>query len=371
MMPADIEPELQKVESFLDAASHPWFATVVTAAIVVAALVVVHLALRYLALRITARTPLLHALVERNGMPIALTLPIFGVTVLLDLTPDSLPMIAQTRHLATLALIVALTWVGLRSVSAIGEGVLSAYGDDHSDVFQARRVRTQSRVLSRIMSFMVVLVGASALLMTFPSVRQIGTSMLASAGVAGIVIGFAARPVLSNLLAGLQIAITQPIRIDDVVIVEKEWGWIEHIHSTYVVVRIWDQRRLVVPLNYFIENPFQNWTRDSSELTGVVTWWVDYRMPIAPLREALERLCKSDPDWDGRLQTLQVVDSSDRAIQLRALVSARDAPSTWDLRCRIREGMIDFIQREYPQFLPQLRSSPDSDEQSRRLGPNA
>ena len=186
--------------------------------------------------------------------------------------------------------------------------------------------------------------------------RQIGTSLLASAGLVGIVAGFAARPVLGNLIAGLQIGLSQPIRLDDVVIVEGEWGVVEEITGTYVVVRIWDQRRLVVPLQWWIEHPFQNWTRSSAELIGTVFLWVDYRMPLAPLRAALEQACKSSPDWDGRLALLQLTDTNEQAIQLRALVTSANASKNWDLRCHVREQLIDFVQREYPQYLPRLRA---------------
>jgi len=354
----DIESGIDKLAVAIDTAQHPWMATAITAAAIVVALLLVHLFANAVLSRVTRRAPFLNTLVRRVRSPLAVVLPVLGVDILFGATPDDLPLIGLARQLANILLIVALTWTGLRVVRAIGEAVMSNLGNgDSPNVYHQRRVHTQTRVLTRILSFVVVLLGFSAVLMTFPGVRQIGASMLASAGLAGIVIGFAAKPVLSNLLAGLQIALTQPIRIDDVVIVENEWGWIEQINSTYVIVRIWDQRRLVVPLNYFIEHPFQNWTRDSSELIGSVFWWVDYRIPIEPLRVELERLCKLAPEWDGRLHMIQVVESSDKAIQLRALVSAPDAPQAWDLRCRIREGMIDFIQREYPDYLPRVRSS--------------
>ena len=196
------------------------------------------------------------------------------------------------------------------------------------------------------------------MLMTFPSARRFGTSLLASAGLA---VGFAAKPVLGNLIAGLQIALTQPIRVDDVVIVENEWGRIEEITGTYVVVRIWDDRRLIVPLQWFIENPFQNWTRTTASLTGAVTLWVDYSVPLQPLRDEVERLCRETPTlWDGRVSVLQVVDSNERAIQLRVLVSSVDSSRNWDLRCHIRESLIAFLCARYPAALPQLRVDLDA-----------
>ncbi|WP_230969692.1 mechanosensitive ion channel family protein [Nitrogeniibacter aestuarii] len=356
-MEEELPLELGKVEALIDTSSHPWVTTLVVVALVIVAMGMIHVALHFALTRVTRPVPLMHALVNGTRGPMRWTLIAAGLTALFNVSPDDLVAIEEVRHGALLLLIGGLTWVAVAAVRSVGAGVLDNYGDGNGrGEYHARRVQTQTRVLVRILGFLIGLVGVAGMLMTFPGVRQIGASMMASAGVAGLVIGFAARPVLSNLLAGLQIALTQPIRIGDVVIVENEWGWIEQIFSTYVVVRVWDERRLVVPLNYFIETPFQNWTRDSSQLIGGVHWWVDYRMPLQPMRDELKRLCETAPEWDGRAQLIQVVDASDRAIQLRALVSAPDAPKAWDLRCRVREGMVDFIQREYPQFLPQIRS---------------
>jgi small-conductance mechanosensitive channel len=213
----------------------------------------------------------------------------------------------------------------------------------------------------------VALAGIALMLMSIPAVRQVGASLLASAGVIGLVAGFAARPVLGNMIAGLQIGLTQPIRIDDVVIVEGEWGVIEEISSSYVVVRIWDDRRLVVPLQHWVEKPFQNWTRKSAQLTGTVTLWVDYRMPVDPLRTELKRVCEASAHWDGRLALLQVTEAGERAMQLRALVTAASAGQAWDLRCEVREALVDFVQREHPDCLPRQRAearlegTPESD----------
>jgi small-conductance mechanosensitive channel len=211
-------------------------------------------------------------------------------------------------------------------------------------------------VLARTVMVVVFVIGMGAALMIFPSVRQIGASLLASAGVAGLAVGLAAKPVLGSLIAGLQIALTQPIRLDDVVIVEGEWGRIEEITATYIVIKIWDERRLVVPLQWVIEHPFQNWTRCSAELLGSVFLWLDYRVSLAPLRAEVERVCREAPEWDGRVAGLQVVETSDRAMQVRVLVSAADAPKAWDLRCRVRESLIGFLQQHDPDGLPRLRA---------------
>jgi hypothetical protein len=190
----------------------------------------------------------------------------------------------------------------------------------------------------------------------FEPVRQLGTSILASAGIAGIIIGFAAQRSIATLLAGLQIAVTQPIRLDDVVIVENEWGRIEDITLTYVTVRIWDERRLVVPIAYFIEQPFQNWTRTSADILGTVFLHVDYRAPLAAIRAELDRVLAESACWDGKVKVLQVTDAREHTLELRALASAADASLAWDLRCEIRERLITFLQTHHPDCLPRVRA---------------
>lgn len=191
--------------------------------------------------------------------------------------------------------------------------------------------------------------------MSFEQVRQYGVSLFASAGVAGLAIGLAARPLLSNLIAGVQIAVAQPIRLDDVVFLEGEYGTIEEITTTYVVIKLWDWRRMVVPLSYFIEKPFQNWTRETSALIGSVFLYVDYTVPVEKLREKLMEIARASPLWDGRVIVLQVSDAKDRTVELRALLSARSAPAAWDLRCEVREKLIAYLQEEYPDALPRTR----------------
>ncbi len=262
-----------------------------------------------------------------------------------------------------LLLIAALTWLAMRLIRAGGELVVLRRGGlqlpDDPNLLDAnlavRGLLTRARVLTRVLSFLILLVGLAVALMSIPDVRQIGASLLASAGIAGLVVGFAARPVLSNLLAGLQIAMTEPIRINDVLIVEGEWGRVEEITGTYVVFRVWDDRRLILPLQWFIEHPFQNWTRTSASLLGTVFLWVDYATPVEALREELKRLCAADPDWDGRLALVHVTDASETAVQVRFLVSAANSARAWELRCRIREGVIAYMQRLQPQHLPRRR----------------
>jgi small-conductance mechanosensitive channel len=288
-------------------------------------------------------------------LPARLVLPLVALNLIWQGAPEALPGLTPVQRLTGMLLIGAVSWLLVRCIRAFSRAVIEAHPVTVADNLNARRIHTQARVLSRTLSTLVVLVGGALMLMTLPGVRQVGASLLASAGIVGIVAGFAARPVLGNLIAGLQIGLTQPIRLDDVVVVEGEWGVIEEITGSYVVVRIWDERRLVVPLQYWVEKPFQNWTRSSSQLIGTVFLWVDYRMPLQPLREELQRACAAAPEWDRRFCLLQVTDASERAIQVRALVTAADSGKTWDLRCRVREALLDFMQREYPQFLPQVR----------------
>jgi len=273
----------------------------------------------------------------------------------LQAAPDSVPYIAGLRHANGVLWIVAITWLLLRWVAVGAATVLELNPIDDPDNLVARSRLTQARVLSRSLYVVILLVGTAAALMSFPGVRQIGTSLLASAGIAGLALGLAARPVLSNLLAGVQLALTQPIRIDDVLVLEGEWGRVEEIGGAYVVVRIWDERRLIVPLQYFIEKPFQNWTRTSAEILGSVMLWVDYRLPLAPLRAEVERVCKADPDWDGRVSVVQVTDTDARAMQVRVLLSSANSARNFDLRCRMREALIAFVASKSPESLPRMR----------------
>jgi small-conductance mechanosensitive channel len=305
--------------------------------------------------RLVLRQPLAVPFIQAARAPGVLIALLLGAQAALAAAP-AMSWTGTLSHLITLALIGAVTWLGARLAAAIGDAVALRYPADAADNLQARSIQTQTRVLTRALAALIMLFGAAAALATFPGARALGAGILASAGVAGLVVGFAAKPVLANLLAGLQIAFTQPIRLDDVVIVEGEWGRIEEIGSAFVVVAIWDQRRLVVPLQHFIEKPFQNWTRASSELLGTAFLWVDYRMPLEPLRAEMRRVCEAAPQWDGRVCLIQVTEAGERSMQLRALVSAADAGKAWDLRCHVRERLIEYIGREWPMYLPRLRA---------------
>jgi small-conductance mechanosensitive channel len=352
------------LESTLRGYDEPWLAVALVALLASLAALAAWMMASGILRRLARPSVLLSSILTRIRQPARVVIPLVALQVVWSAAPDDLPMLSPVSRVTGLILIVALTWLAIRIVTGVAEAVVRLHPANVSDNLEARRVQTQTRLLARTVMVVLVLVGLGAALMTFPNVRQVGASLLASAGVAGLIAGIAARPVIGSLIAGLQIALTQPIRLDDVVIVEGEWGRIEEITATYVVVKIWDQRRLVVPLQWVIEHPFQNWTRRDSELLGTVLLWVDYRAELAPLRAELERVCAGAPEWDGRVALLQVVEASERAMQVRALVSSQDASKNWDLRCRVREALIAFLQRQQPDGLPRFRA--EMEEPSKR-----
>jgi small-conductance mechanosensitive channel len=262
---------------------------------------------------------------------------------------------AGLRHGLWVWIIGVVAWFMTRFIGLIKALVLRRYKIEDRDNLQARRIYTQFGVIERVLNVIIVFLAFAAIMLTFDRVREIGFSLLASAGVVGIILGFAAQKSLATLFAGIQIALTQPIRIDDVVIVENEWGWVEEITLTYGVVKIWDQRRLIVPITYFIEKPFQNWTRKSAELLGSVYLYADYTVPVPEIRAELQKILRNSPQWDQRVGTLQVTSANERTMELRALMSAQDSPSAWELRCQVREKLIEFMQQTFPASLPHLR----------------
>lgn len=284
------------------------------------------------------------------------SLCLLALNSVLHAVPQDLALLGVIQHITTLLLIIALTWVAVALTSAIGDVIVKLNPVLEDEWKRARRIETQTRFLVRGLNIVIILVGVGVALMTFESVNKVGTSLLASAGIGGIILGFAARPVLSNLLAGMQIALTQPLRIDDVVHVQGEWCWVEEVTATYVVLRVWDLRRLVVPLQWFIENPFQNWSRNSTELMGSAMIWVDYGMPVEPLRDEFRRLLEASTEWNRDIGTVQVVEAGEKGMQVRFLMSAKNSLKLWDLRCHVREQIIAFIQQHYPQYLPRHRA---------------
>lgn len=255
------------------------------------------------------------------------------------------------KVLIIISAVVAL----MRLINVAQDLLFYRFNIDEEDNLKARQARTQIVFLKKVCILVVVIVATSIILLSFESVRKYGTTLLTSAGVAGIIIGFAAQKTIGNLLAGFQIAFTQPIKIDDAVIVEGEWGWIEEINLTYVVVKIWDMRRLIVPITYFTEKSFQNWTRTSAQILGSVFLYTDYTLPVEVVREKFDKILESTDLWDGEVKNVQVTDTSEQTMTLRFLMTAKNSPTAWDLRCLVREKLIAFIQKSYPECLAKSR----------------
>lgn len=306
------------------------------------------------------------ALVRHAKRPSRLIFMLFALVLVLPVLGIPEDVMNGIGRALSLVLTAAFGWLAFSLTQTINDIVADRYDLSVADNLKAREIHTRVRVLQRVLAVIILIVTASVILMAIPGIRQIGVTLFASAGIAGIVAGFAARPVLSNLLAGIQLALTQPIRIDDVVIVEGEWGWIEEIRMTFVVVRVWDLRRLIVPLSYFIETPFQNWTRKSADILGTVFFYTDYTVPVDRVREELHRILRDSNLWDGEVWGLQVTDATERDIELRALMGARNSSDAWNLRCQVREQLVEFLRREYPQALPRLRAEVTAETKSLR-----
>ena len=335
-----------------------WFWSLTTIAASVAVALFTHRVFFALAKRLTARTKssIDNSLARHSEKPMRLILLFFAVLVVLPITTIPTRIEEPLRHIVGLGLIASFGWLLIAVIDVFDDLVTIRHSVDVSDNLSARRIRTQVEVLRRIAVSGIIVITIAIMLMTFPSIRHLGEGLFASAGVAALVAGLAARSTMSNLIAGLQVALTQPIRLDDVVIVEGEWGWIEEISTTYVIVRIWDLRRLVVPLSYFIEKPFQNWTRSTANLLGTVFVYTDYTVPVETVRAELHRILQVSGMWDEKVWGLQVTNATERTLELRALMSAADSSTAWDLRCHVREQLVRFLQQKCPQGLPKMRA---------------
>jgi small-conductance mechanosensitive channel len=307
-------------------------------------------------LYVLRRRPTLTALGRRCRWPARVLAVCAALWSVVPVAPFSGPTRSAVAHVLALVFIAASARLALEVTFVMEDLALSRYRLDVRDNLRARKVRTQVVVLRRVTVVVVSFIAAVAMLMTFDRARALGTSLLASAGVIGLVAGVAAQSSLKNLIAGIQIAVTEPIRLDDVVVVEEQWGRVEEITLTYVVVKLWDNRRLVLPISYFVENAFENWTRQTSDLVGTVTLYLDHRTPVDALRGELLDVLRSSPRWNGEAWTLQVTDVTERTIEVRALMSADDAGTAFDLRCEVRERLVAWLQREHPESLPQLRT---------------
>jgi len=308
---------------------------------------------RHLARRLGSIPPLIVARCEGPSCALIVILVLGAVLPFAPFTDAHAGLIG---HLLLAATVGAIGWSAVNTMDMFADLYLQRVRTDVEDNLLARKHVTQVGILRGALRTLIVLLTIGFALMTSAAVRQYGVSLFASAGAAGIVVGLAARPLLSNLLAGIQIAITQPIRLEDAVVVDGQWGWIERIGSTYVVIRIWDLRRLIVPLSYFITQPFQNWTHQSADLLGSVMVNVDYSVPVDAVRAALQEIVKDHPKWDGKVAGVQMTDLPGNMVQLRLLVSARGSGLLFDLRCDVREGIVAWLMREYPQALPRSRA---------------
>lgn len=291
------------------------------------------------------------------GQALHYNLILFAFSTAIYILELPVPIRDAGFKIISIAGIIANTVLLIRTVLAVEAMMTSRSEMLHYDAYKKRRVETRVQMIRRLLVFVILVIAIAATLMNFKPVRQIGTGLLASAGVAGVIAGFAAQKSLSTIIAGLQVAITQPMRIDDVVIVEGEWGTIEEITLTYVVVRVWDQRRLVVPITYFLEKSFQNWTRNSSDLIGTVFFYADFLIPIDEIRAEAQRIVHASKLWDKRVFVVQVTDFKSDSVEIRILASAETSPTLFDLRCEIREKILFFLQARYPGAFPRVRTA--------------
>lgn len=338
----------------------PW---TVTLALVLGAVVaswLLHAGFYRLSMRLLSRREeYWRALLRQTKGPARLTLTIIAMTAAIAAPPLPHRYEAVAGHVLLIGFLLCMVWVARTALDIWLSMHLRKYRTDVADNLAARKHVTQSRILQRVADTLLLVLGIGAVVMTFESVRQVGISILASAGAAGIVLGFALQPIMRNLFAGIQLAITQPIRIDDAVIVHGEWGNIEEITSTYVVIRIWDKRRLIVPLTYFIEEPFENWTREDATLIGTVMVYLDYAVRVDDIRESVAAFLEENPLWDHDVFAVQVTDFREFVMEVRILATASSSSRAFDLRCEIREHLASFLQQTYPEVLPRVRATLD------------
>ncbi|WP_442589742.1 mechanosensitive ion channel family protein [Pedobacter sp. AW31-3R] len=297
----------------------------------------------------------INSIITRLNTPISIFVPLLLLNISMSGMELGKVFRAQFGRVLEISLTITFAMILVRSIKVLEDFIYHKFDLNKEDNLKERKIRTQLQFIRKLLVSIIVILTAAIVLLNFESMRKIGTGLLTGVGIGGIIIGFAAQKSLGNLLAGFQIAFTQPIRIDDVLIVEGEWGKVEEITLTYVVVNIWDQRRLILPITYFIEKPFQNWTRVSAQLLGTVFLYLDYTIPIPPLREKLTSLLTDHPLWDKRVNVVQLTDNKELNVEVRFLMSARNSSQAFDLRCFVREEMIAFIRENYPDSLPKTR----------------
>jgi small-conductance mechanosensitive channel len=333
---------------------------------IVAALAAHGIIERVAAAFLASRHPLIRALVRRTRGVTRYAAVLFALSLVMPLLPLDTVTAATANRVFIAAVVLLLGWIVLVAANAGADYYVGQFQIGAGDDLMARKAVTQIEVLMRILDGLIIVIAIGFALMSFDSVRQLGVSLFASAGVVGIIAGVALRSVLANFFAGLQIALTQPIRLNDVIIVEGEYGLVEELSSAYVVIRVWDQRRLIVPLSYFIERPFQNWTRTSAELLGTVFVHTDYTIDVERIRQRGRQIVETSRLWDRRVFNVQITDAKENTLELRLLVSATDSGRLWDLRCELREKIVAFIKSEYPGALPRRRLEARVETQLRR-----
>jgi small-conductance mechanosensitive channel len=325
---------------------------VIVAGLIIHALVFV--ALKRMAAR--GHNLLEDSITRHCAAPLRLIFPLLALDIVMPSLKIHPAIDDLVQHVIALLLIAGVAWLIIRVMVVAEDMLVERFRIDVPDNLRARRLRTQFEVFRRVASVGVFVIALGIALTTFQWAATLGGTVLASAGIVGLVGSITARPTIENLIAGLQIALTEPIRLEDVVIANGEWGQIEEITTTYAVLRTWDLRRVILPISHFIQTPFENWTRKTTDLMAYVYLYLDYTMPIEPLRLEFTRILTSSQLWDKKANVLQVSEASERAIQVRALMSAADSGSAWDLRCEVREKLLEFVQQNYPQCLPRNRN---------------
>ena len=347
-------------DQLLDQLDH--FPDFVWDAILAAVAIVAGFILKFMLLLLLRRKPrgapqfsATRAILSRLGQPMSYFLPLLAFNFLLPLMKMRSNVYPIVNKTIEILLTISFATVLIGIVKIFEDYVYHTYDIQKANNLKERKIRTQLQFIRRLAISLILILTACVILLSFNNLRKIGTGLLTGVGVGGIIIGFAAQKSLSNLLAGFQLAFTQPLRIDDVLVVEGEWGRVEEITLTYVVLNIWDQRRLILPINYFIEKPFQNWTRTTADIIGTVFLYLDYMTPVEPLRAELTRLLDNDPLWDKQVKVLQITNTSEKTMEVRALMSATSSGNAFDLRCNVREGLIKFLQTNYPDSFPLVR----------------
>jgi small-conductance mechanosensitive channel len=359
------------IEAFSKSIPDVLWNTIIVALAVLVALLIKFLITRLLKhyLRLTEFS-LMRSMLENLGRPINYFVPLFILNLFIPLMRMNKIFYPPLDKAVEISLTIAFASLLINSLKVFEDYIYHQYDLNKDDNLKERKVRTQLQFMRKFLIGLIVLVTIAIILLSFDTMRKIGTSLLTGVGISGIIVGFAAQKSLANLLAGFQIAFTQPLRIDDVLVVEGEWGRVEDITLTYVVLNIWDQRRLILPINYFIEKPFQNWTRTTSQLLGTVFLYMDYTLPVDTLRNEFDRLLKATNLWDKRASAIQITDAREHTMEIRALMSARNSSDAFDLRCYIRENLILFIQQNYPQALPKNRAEVDAENFRKNRGSN-